>query len=110
VIARGCGAEEYRCVAARAEDGSFVIAYAPRGQPLSIHMNQLAGTKVKTRWYDPREGSWHDLGDFANTGTREFPAPSQGLTDDWVWCSTGCRERGSKEKGRHHGAPTNTWV
>ena len=47
-------------------------------------MNKLAGATVKALWYDPRDGTWRDIGEFANTGTREFPAPSQGPTNDWV--------------------------
>jgi len=78
------GSGPYRLAAARAEDGSFVIAYTPRGQLLSIHVNKLTGTRVKARWYDPRDGSWHDVGEFANTDVREFSAPSQGPTNDWV--------------------------
>jgi hypothetical protein len=84
VLASAPGAGPYRLVAARAQDGRFVIAYTPRGQLLSIQMNKLAGAKVKARWYDPRDGSWREIGEFANTGVREFPAPSQGPTNDWA--------------------------
>lgn len=84
VLAPEPGGGPYRLVAARAEDGSFVIAYTPRGQLLSIHMDKLADPKVKARWYDPRNGSWRDIGEYANTGAREFPAPSPGPTNDWV--------------------------
>ena len=84
VLVSAPGAGPFRLVAARAKDGSFVIAYTPRGQLLSIHMNRLAGPKVKARWYDPRDGTWRDIGEFTNTGEREFPTPSQGSTNDWV--------------------------
>jgi len=84
VLASPPGSGPYRLVAARADDGRFVMAYTPRGQLLSIHMNKLANPKVKARWYDPRDGSWRDIGEFANTGAREFSAPSQGPTNDWV--------------------------
>src|SRR4029434_8391610 len=33
----------YRLVAARAEDGSFTMAYTPRGQSLSMHLDKLNG-------------------------------------------------------------------
>jgi len=84
VLASAPGIGPDRLVAARAEDGSFAMAYTPRGQPLSIQMNKAAGAKVKARWYDPRDGSWRNIGEFANTGVHEFPAPSQGTTNDWV--------------------------
>ena len=84
ILAVPPGDGPYRLAAARAEDGRFVIAYTPRGQLLSIHMNKLAGPKMKARWYDPRDGDWRDIGEFANTGDREFPAPTQGPASDWV--------------------------
>jgi hypothetical protein len=70
--------------AARAEDKSFLLAYLPQGQPARIHMDRIAGKQVTARWYDPREGAWHDIGVYANSGTREFSAPSQGPRSDWV--------------------------
>jgi hypothetical protein len=84
VLAVAPGNGPYRLASARAEDGRLVMAYTPRGQLLSIHMNKLAGPKVKARWYDPRDGTWRDIGEFANTGDREFPAPTQGPASDWV--------------------------
>ena len=84
VLASASGSGPYRLVAARAENGSFVIAYTPRGQSLTIQMNKLAGAKVKARWYDPRDGSWRETGEFANTGVHEFSAPSQGQGNDWA--------------------------
>jgi len=73
-----------RVVAARAEDGSFIIAYLPTGKPVAIKMDSLSGKSVKARWYDPRSGSWREIGEYPNTGTREFAAPAQGPRSDWV--------------------------
>ena len=84
VIASGQGEGTQRLVAARAEDGSFVIAYTPCGQPLSIHMNTIRGSSVKAQWYNPRDGTWHAIGQFANKGVHDFIAPSQGEQDDWI--------------------------
>ncbi len=84
VLTSESGSGPYRLGAARAEDGSFVIAYTPRGQPLNIRMNKLAGAKVKARWYDPRDGSWSVIGEFANARIHEFIPPSGGEKNDWV--------------------------
>ena len=73
-----------RVVAARAQDGSFVIVYAPEGKPLSINMDKVSGAAVKAQWYDPREGTWQHTGEYPNTGHREFVAPSWGEQNDWV--------------------------
>jgi hypothetical protein len=84
VLASEPGGGPYRFVAARAEDGSFVIAYSARGQPVSIHMNKLRGSQVKAQWYDPRDGTWKVIGQYSNSGVQEFVAPSHGEQDDWV--------------------------
>jgi hypothetical protein len=84
VIAEGQGEGEDQVRAARAEDGSFVIAYLPSGKPISIKMDKVSGKNVKAQWYDPRKGTWQSIGEYANTGTREFMAPSRGEKDDWV--------------------------
>jgi len=73
-----------RLVAARAQDGSFVIAYTPVGQPVSIHMNKLNSARVNAQWYDPRNGTWRAIGSYSNKGTEEFVAPTHGEQDDWV--------------------------
>jgi hypothetical protein len=70
--------------AARAEDNSFLLAYLPQGHAIQIHMDKLAGKKIKARWYDPRAGTWREIGEYANTSTRDFTAPSQGPRSDWV--------------------------
>jgi hypothetical protein len=84
VIASGQGKGEDHIQAARADDGSFVIAYLPHGGKLGIDMGKLTGKTVKARWYDPRKGNWREIGEYANSGTREFLAPSTGERDDWV--------------------------
>jgi hypothetical protein len=84
IIAAGQGEGADHVQAARAGDGSFLIAYLPTGKAVSIHMNNISGAKVKARWYDPRDGTWRDIGEYANTGMREFVPPSHGERDDWV--------------------------
>jgi hypothetical protein len=84
VLASDPGSGPLRIVAARAQDGGFVIAYAPEGKPLSINMDKVSGKTVKAQWYDPREGTWTHVGEFPNTGRREFVAASQGEQSDWV--------------------------
>ena len=84
VIASGLGEGETRIQAARAEDGSFLIAYLPQGHPVGIHMDKISGQQIQARWYDPRVGTWCEIGQFVNTGTQEFTAPSTGDKSDWV--------------------------
>jgi hypothetical protein len=84
VIAAGQGEGEDHVRAARADDGSFVIAYLPSGKPVSINMDKVSGKTVKAQWYDPRTGTWREIGEYPNTGNREFAAPSSGAKNDWV--------------------------
>ena len=84
VLASEPGDSPYRLVAARAENGSFAIAYTARGQSVSIQMDKLHGSPVKAQWYDPRDGTWKIIGEYPNKGAQEFAAPSQGEQDDWV--------------------------
>jgi hypothetical protein len=84
VLASDAGEGQDHAQAARADDGSFLIAYLPQGHPVRVRMDKVSGKQVKARWYDPREGTWRDIGEYANTGTREFVAPSQGPQSDWV--------------------------
>src|SRR5262249_21702393 len=84
VLASDPGTGPLRVVASRARFGEFVIAYAPEGKPLSIHMDKVSGNTVEARWYDPREGTWTSIGAFPNTGRREFVPPSQGEKRDWA--------------------------
>jgi hypothetical protein len=84
VIAAGQGEGEDLVRAARAQDGSFVIAYLPTGKAVSIKMDKISGKIVKGQWYDPRKGTWRKIGEYPNLGNRDFVPPSQGKRSDWV--------------------------
>jgi hypothetical protein len=84
VIAFGQGEGEDHIQAGRAADGSFIIAYSPFGHLIGVHMDKLSGKNIKAHWYDPREGTWISIGQYSNTGIREFVPPSNGAQSDWV--------------------------
>jgi hypothetical protein len=84
VIAMGQGEGEDHIQAARAEDGSFIIAYLPQGKPVGVDLTQISGSEVKAQWYDPRQGKWLPIGHYPNTGVREFTPPTTGEKEDWV--------------------------
>jgi len=91
VLASDPGDGPFRVVAARADDGSFVIVYLPEGEPVNIHMDRVSGKSVKAQWYDPREGTWQQIGQYPNSGRRDFVAPSRGAQDDWVLVLDGAK-------------------
>jgi len=101
VIAEGQGEGEDLVRAARAEDGSFIVAYLPTGKSVSIQMAKVSGKTVKGQWYDPRSGAWREIGEYPNNGKREFVPPTKGDNDDWVLvledASKGFRTAGTVE-------------
>jgi hypothetical protein len=47
-------------------------------------MDVIQGSRVKAWWFNPRNGEAAAIGEFANTGTREFNPPEGGEILDWV--------------------------
>jgi len=73
-----------RIQATRGSDGSYAFIYTAAGRPVNVHMDKISGQMVKAYWYNPRNGSAELIGEFPNTGTREFTPPSSGAERDWV--------------------------
>jgi len=70
--------------ATRDESGSYAMVYAPVGRAFKVRMDKITGSKVKAWWFSPRDGSAKLIGEFANTGEREFLSPDKGEHLDWV--------------------------
>jgi hypothetical protein len=84
VIAAGQGEGEDHIQAARAADGSFMIAYLTLGNPVGIHLDRLSGKKIKAQWYNPRDGHFMYIGLYTNSGVQTFTPPTNYDQDDWV--------------------------
>jgi hypothetical protein len=69
--------------AARAADGSFALAYSPRGEQFSVQMSRLA-PQVRATWFDPRYGTAYHLHTSDNAGIQTFVPPTRGRGQDWV--------------------------
>jgi hypothetical protein len=78
------GAGTRRFVATRDINGSYAMVYAPVGRPFSVQMDKITGSKVKAWWFNPRDGQTQPIGEFPNTGTRQFLSPNPGEHMDWV--------------------------
>jgi hypothetical protein len=78
------GAGRNRFVATRDAEGSFAMVYAPVGRKFKVHMEAIHGPKVKAWWFNPRTGKASAIGEFPNTGEREFISPDPGEELDWV--------------------------
>ncbi len=84
VIAAGQGEGEDHIQAARAADGSFIVAYLTFGNSASIRMSKIPAAKVKAHWYDPRQGTWHYIGEYSKSGIEKFTPPTHGDQNDWI--------------------------
>jgi len=81
------GSGRYRFVGTRDAEGSYAMVYAPIGRAFKVRMDAIKGAKVKAWWYNPRNGQATVIGEFANTGEREFLPPDKGEMIDWVLVS-----------------------
>jgi Protein of unknown function (DUF4038)/Putative collagen-binding domain of a collagenase len=78
----GAGLKRY--VATRDSEGSYAMVYVPTGRPFKVKMDKISGAKVKAWWFNPRAGKATLVGEFPNTGEREFNPPTKGENLDWV--------------------------
>lgn len=78
------GAGRYAFVATRDLDGTYAMVYAPVGRTFKVRMTTITGPKVKAWWYNPRTGEASAIGEFPNSGEREFAPPNNGEMLDWV--------------------------
>jgi hypothetical protein len=78
----GTGADHLQ--ATRDAQGSHAMVYSPSGKPFKARMDKITGAKVKASWFNPRDGKTTAIGEFANTGEREFVPPTSGDNRDWV--------------------------
>ena len=53
----GFGGAYDQAVAAKASDRSFALLYMPSARAVTVNLGQLAGPKVRARWYDPASGA-----------------------------------------------------
>lgn len=71
-----------QAIAARASDGSTVIAYLPAGRNVTVNMTRIGGASANAWWFNPRTGAAASAGaGLPTTGNRVFTAPD---TEDWV--------------------------
>jgi hypothetical protein len=78
------GAGRYRFVATRDQAGSYAMVYAPVGRKFKVRMDKITGPTVRTWWFNPRDGKATVIGEFPNSGEREFTPPDYGELTDWV--------------------------
>ena len=78
------GAGRYQFVATRDTDRTYAMVYAPIGRAFKVKMATIQGAEVKAWWFNPRDGQANAIGEFPNTGEKEFVPPDPGEMLDWV--------------------------
>lgn len=84
IVVAGQGIGENHIQAARAADGRFLFAYIPRGQQVSVDMTKIRGSRATGYWFNPRDGTAKEIGQFPCSGMRELSPPDNGIDRDWV--------------------------
>ncbi len=84
VLAHDGGDWSVRVQATRDANGTYAFVYSSGGQPFTVNMSRITGGTVRATWYNPRTGGTQVLGNFPNTGTRQFTPSSSGSGNDWV--------------------------
>jgi hypothetical protein len=72
--------------AARAADGSVMIAYLPSPRSITVDMSKLS-SRSSARWYDPTSGVYKTAIDspLANVGSKIFTPPVKNSAGDGDW-------------------------
>jgi hypothetical protein len=78
------GAGRYHFAATRDTARTYALVYAPVGRKFGVHTDKVAGANVKAWWFNPRNGQAAVIGQFPNSGEREFTPPDYGELLDWV--------------------------
>ncbi|MBN2610005.1 MAG: glycoside hydrolase family 140 protein [Bacteroidales bacterium] len=69
--------------ATRGKDYAMIYTY--NGRNIGVHMGKISGNQVRASWFNPREGSTTEIGNFENKGTWEFIPPGEKADgNDWV--------------------------
>jgi hypothetical protein len=70
--------------AACADDGSFLFAYSPRGEPFVLDRSVLSARRLRETWHDPRYGSSHHVHTGTGVGFQTYVPPTRGRGNDWL--------------------------
>ncbi|WP_114782519.1 glycoside hydrolase family 140 protein [Botryobacter ruber] len=83
LIAGEQGEKYDRLMATRGKDYAFIYTYT--GRDMKINMGKIEGENVKASWYNPRNGTYTEIGTFPNKGVQEFNPPGEKENgNDWV--------------------------
>ena len=70
--------------AAIANDGSFLVAYSPRGEAFTLNLDSLHYNHISETWFDPRYGTYFNIHNANTLSIKTYTPPTTGDCDDWV--------------------------
>ena len=71
-------------VATRDEAGTYAFVYTPLGEPVFADVSRMAGNSVRASWFNPRTGTFEEIGTLAKKPLQELRPPSSGEDRDWI--------------------------
>ncbi len=60
------------------------MVYSPSARPFRVCTSNISGKRIRAWWFNPRTGQATRIGEFDNTGEKEFVSPYKGELLDWV--------------------------
>jgi hypothetical protein len=81
VMTTGYGSGSSYAPCTRTSGGATVMAYIPDSRTVTIDMTKISGTAARCWWFNPRSGESKLIGQYPNTGKKDFRPPDN---DDWV--------------------------
>jgi len=62
----------------------FAYVYLTQGGSVTVNMAKIDRENVTARWFDPRTGSYKEIGNYSNSGDKTFTTATSGRNNDWV--------------------------
>ncbi|MGI4787407.1 MAG: glycoside hydrolase family 140 protein [Janthinobacterium lividum] len=88
LLASNSGDGRAHISATRDADGKYALIYTPEArESLNVHLDKLAGPRVRAAWFDPRSGQETQvIGEYPAQGIQMFlpPETAQEEGSDWV--------------------------
>ena len=84
LIVAGQGTGGDYSTAFRDSAGSYLMVYIPIGKNIAVNVSVLKTAVVMVRWFNPRNGTWRDIGAKSTAPVMSFTPPTLGIGSDWV--------------------------
>ncbi len=69
---------------------SHAFIYIPTGNSIKVKLGEISGTKIKASWFNPRTGTFTFIGEFVNSGDKDFKVPGMSADLTWLRSGRGC--------------------